>query len=105
LDLLDYLIDNEVDVGSPFRSTNTVDKGDLFELSVRHRNNHLPSISIHSIISNFRDGLFSIWKIHVDVFQEGVDRDLFVVEGNFYGSKQPSHVIDPFLHETYNVII
>lgn len=104
LDLVDYLISNVIDMSTSFGGADRVDKGNLFELSVGERDNHLPSVIVDVWISDF-DCFLSVSKVHVDVLKERVYLKLLLIENYFDISHQSSHIVNPFSHKRNDIII
>ena len=104
LNLLNNLINEIVDMGSSFASANSIHKGHLPELSIRKGGNHLPSLAINFFISDF-DSALGIIEIHVNVFQEGVDFNLFFVQEHPYRREKSSHIVSSLSHQRDNIAI
>ena len=104
LDPLNNLINEIVDMGSSFAGANSVDKGHLPELAIREGGDHLPSLAINFIISYF-DCVLGIVEIHVNVFHEGVDFNLFLVQEHPDRGEKSSHVVSSLSHQRDNVTI
>lgn len=98
------LIGNVINMWTTSTCTNTIDKADLFELSIWSWKNNLPSIIINLIITNFRSLGIRI-EVQIDIFHKGINCHIFSIDVNFDFRHNSSHIIGSFGKQTKNIII
>lgn len=84
--------------------TNPIDKRDLSKFTFRNRDNNLPSISIHFIISYFWKGRI-LTKIHIHIFNEWISINIFSIDNNFDFWHKTCHIVGSFSEQHEDVII
>ncbi len=104
LNFVNDLVKQIVDMSASFWRTNSIHKGNLFELTISDWNDDLPSISVDLAIEDFLRWRILV-EIHVNVFWEGLDIDFFFIQGNFDFRQDACHVMDSFGHKGEDIFI
>lgn len=101
---VNYLVCYVVHVRAAFGCAYSVDERHLPELTIRKRDNNLPTLGISSLVSNL-DAFLAIAEVHINIFQKRVDFKLIPIQKHLHTGEKSGHIVNSFPHQCNDVVV